>query len=129
MNNQITEKSKLYLVTRKDLSAGQQLAQTCHSLAQFSYDYPEDFREWVEKSNYIVVLSTENEESLKDIINQLKDNDLDHSVFVEPDLDNQVTALAISPKHTDWASRYLSSLPLAMKEYNIMSNQEDVTVT
>jgi hypothetical protein len=93
-------------------------------LAQFSYDYPQDFREWVEKSNYIVVLSTENEDSLKDIINKLKDNGLDYSVFIEPDLDNQTTALAISPKHSEWASRWLSSLPLAMKEYSIMSNQE-----
>jgi peptidyl-tRNA hydrolase len=97
-------------------------------LAQFSYDSPQDFRKWVEESNYIVVLSTENEDSLKDIINKLEDEGLDHSVFVEPDLDNQVTALAISPKHSEWASRWLSSLPLAMKEYNIMSNQEKQTV-
>lgn len=124
MNNQITKDSKLYLITRKDLSAGSQLAQTCHALAQFSYDNPQDFRKWVEKSNYIVVLSTENEDSLKDIISKLKDNSLDYSVFIEPDLDNQITALAISPKHSEWASRWLSSLPLAMKEYSIMSNQE-----
>ena len=61
-NTQIT---KLYTVTRRDLSAGQQLAQSLHSISDYSVQYPETFKKWNLTSNYIVALSTENEESLK----------------------------------------------------------------
>ena len=119
-NTQIT---KLYTVTRRDLSAGQQLAQSLHSISDFSVKHPETFKKWNLTSNYIVALSTENEESLKNIIGKLDKEGIEYTAFVEPDLNNEITSITISPEATEWCSRYLSSLPLAMKEYDVLSNQ------
>jgi len=40
--------------------------------------------------------------------------DIKHITFTEPDLGNQITAIAIEP--TDMARRICSSFPLALKE-------------
>ena len=96
---------------------GQTLAQTNHALSQFAYEKPLEFREWVEKSNYIVILSTDNEEQLKEITNKLIGSNIEFSKFTETDLDNQLTSIAISPFYSDEVGRMFSSLPLAGKEY------------
>ncbi len=117
MNRQIKNKDKFYLIIRRDLTVGEQLAQTNHALSQFAYEKPLIFREWVEKSNYIVILSTENENQLKEIKQKLIDQEITFSEFVEPDYGNQLTSIAISPEHSDVIGRMFSSLPLAGKEY------------
>lgn len=38
--------SKLYVVTRGDLSAGAQCAQSCHALSAFAHFEPEVHRSW-----------------------------------------------------------------------------------
>lgn len=95
---------------------GQTLAQTNHALSQFAYEKPLEFREWVEKSNYIVILSVDNESQLKEITNKLIEKNIEFSQFNEADLDNQLTSIAISPVYSDEIGRMFSSLPLAGKE-------------
>jgi Asp-tRNA(Asn)/Glu-tRNA(Gln) amidotransferase B subunit len=70
-----------------------------------------------------VTLSTENEQSLKNILEKLNKEGIDYSVFTEPDLNNELTSITISPEATEWCKRYLSSLPLAMKEYDVLNNK------
>ena len=119
MNKQIKNKDKFYLITRRDLTVGEQLSQTNHASSQFAYENPLEFREWVEKSNYIVILSTENEIQLQEIKQKLINREITFSEFIEPDYGNQLTAIAISPYYSDQISRLLSSLPLAGKEFKI----------
>lgn len=117
MNRQINNKDKFYLITRRDLTVGEQLAQTNHALAQFAYENPLEFREWVEKSNYIVILSTENETQLQEIKQKLINRGITFSEFIEPDYGNQLTSIAISPYYSDEVGCLFSSLPLAGKEF------------
>jgi len=42
--------------------------------------------------------------------------DIAYSRFHEPDLGNALTAIAVEP--TEKATRYVSDVPLAMKEFN-----------
>ena len=72
----------------------------------------------VEKSNYIVILSTENETQLEEIKQKLIDRGITFSEFIEPDYGNQLTSIAISPYYSDDIGRIFSSLPLAGKESN-----------
>jgi hypothetical protein len=46
---------------------------------------------------------------------KFKNSDILYSCFYEPDLDNQLTAIAIEP--TDNARKLVSNLPLLLKEY------------
>lgn len=100
------------------------MSQVSHNVAQFSYKNPEIFREWLEKSNYIVILSTENENQLKEIKEKLIEKEIKFTEFNEPDLNNQLTSIAISPLYSDEVGRMFSSLPLAGKEFN--SREEEI---
>jgi len=100
-------------VTRRDLDPGYQLVQSAHAVADFVLEHPAEAKEWHEQSNYIVCLSTENELSLIDLISKLTRNGIKHTIFREPDIDNQITSVAIAP--CEEARRMTSSLPLALK--------------
>ena len=103
--------NRLYVVTRKDLSPGSQIAQTGHSIAQFLLEHPEKSKEW--NNNYLVCLSTENEKSLNKLLEKLESFDIPISMFYEPDLDNQLTSIAF--QHNSESRKYTTSLPLALK--------------
>ena len=113
MNHQIT---KLIIITRRDLTPGSQAVQAAHAAIEFQYEHPEIAQEWNTNSKYLVFLSTENEDSLKEFIEKAKQREIKHSIFVEPDMGDQITAVALEP--TQMAQKLCSSLPLALKEYN-----------
>lgn len=96
------------------MAPGNQAVQASHSLIQFVFEYPETSSVWV-KNPYLVQLSVENEEKLYNLIRKLKKSNLKYSVFREPDLNNQVTAIAIEP--SDKTRKLVSNLPLMLKEY------------
>lgn len=60
----IGPQDKLFLVTRADLSAGQQAVQAAHALRAFAAEHPDIDREWYEVSNYLALLAVPNEERL-----------------------------------------------------------------
>lgn len=93
-----------------------QAVQSGHAAIQFQYEYPEIAKEWFKNSNYLIYLSVENEESLKNLIEKAELKGIKCSVFREPDISNEITAIALEP--SDATRRLTSSLPLALKEFN-----------
>ena len=69
------------------------MAQTVHSSNRFAYHHPELHREWIEKSEYVVNLSIDNEEQLQRLYYKLLDNGATVVAFHEPDIDNQLTSI------------------------------------
>lgn len=104
---------KLYLVTRRDLAPGYQAVQSCHAMRQFIADHPEVDAEWFTKSNYLVLLSVENEMELMKLLIVAADLGLRWSAFCEPDIDGAITAIAIEPHPK--AAELCKSLPLAFR--------------
>lgn len=91
--------------------------QSIHAGIQFVFDHPEYAKSWFEISNYLGFLSVSNEDELIKLIEKAKNNDIKHSIFREPDIDNQITAIALSPG--DKSRKLCSNLKLALKEgYN-----------
>ena len=84
---------KLITVTRADLTEGYQLAQSNHAVARFAYQFPNQFKDWIENSEYIISLSIDNEEKLQRLFYKLLDNDAHVVAFNEPDIDNQLTSI------------------------------------
>lgn len=107
---------KLTIVTRQDLSSGYQLVQTAHAMADFAIQYPKEFQQWHSSSNYLACLSTKDESSLRNLLHRLIAEGIKHVTFTEPDLENQITAIAIEP--SEMTRRICSSFPLALKECN-----------
>ena len=98
------------------MPAGYQAVQTSHSIADFAIEFPTIFREWHEKSNYIIQLSVNDIVDLQKLINKLELNNIRFTAFYEPDIDNQLTAICIEP--TEQARKITSSISLMLKELN-----------
>ena len=77
---------KMYILVRKDLSKSQQGVQGGHALAQYALEHPEEFKIW---NNYTICYLKVDHDYLK--IFQSKDK---FSCFYEPDIGNQLTAIA-----------------------------------
>ncbi len=91
---------RLYVLTRNDLGLAYQAVQGAHAVAQFMLDHPNN--EW--KNGYLIFLAVDNEDDLKEWRGHLQfENDevyddrkkVPFSLFYEPDLDDQLTAIAV----------------------------------
>jgi len=84
-------KKSLYVIIRDDLETiAHKAVQAGHAVAQFVLDYPQD--DW--NNNYLIYVVVENEEKLKFWKMKVEDNAMNFSSFSEPDLGNEMTALA-----------------------------------
>lgn len=89
---------RLYVLTRNDLGLAYQAVQGAHAVAQFIYNYPDE--EW--KNGYLIFLAVEDKDELEKWADKLLDDNyyqpqnkrVPFVVFREPDLDNEMTALA-----------------------------------
>lgn len=95
------------------MTAGYQSIQSTHASIQFIFEHPEISEVWF-KNPYLAQLSAENEDELKSLICKLQKLNIKHSIFREPDLGNQITAIAVEP--SDKARKITSHLPLMLKE-------------
>ena len=85
---------KLVTVTRKDLHPGDQLAQSVHSATEFAHKFPNQFQDWMTNSQYVVSLSANDENHLKEIYTKLEWFGANVVKFHEPDMENQLTSIA-----------------------------------
>lgn len=102
-------------MVRRDLHPGAQMAQSAHAMSQFAVEYPEQFKNWYENSQYVACLSIEDEESLLSLVEKLRSRGVVVSVFREPDYNHKATSIAIEA--CDQGRRLTGSLRLAQKEY------------
>ena len=87
--------------------------QSIHAAIQFKFEHPEISINWFENSNYLGLLSVENEGELIALTEQAKELGISYSIFREPDIDNQITAIALAPGPK--SKKLCSRLPLALK--------------
>lgn len=109
--------NRLTIISRNDITPGYQAVQSGHALIQFHYEYPEITKKWYSESNYLIYLSVQNEEELITLIAKLEKSQVKYSIFREPDIENQITAIAIEP--SEQTRRLTSSLPKMLREYSI----------
>jgi len=88
---------KLFIVVRADLPYNTSAAQVGHAIAEFSIKYPKDFQCWHEASNTIVVLQVPDILKLVEVIDRANFEAVRYASFHEPDLKNELTAIAFEP--------------------------------
>ncbi len=96
------------------MSAGYQAVQSMHAALQFAFEHKEVTVDWYKISNYLGLLSVSNENELLTLIDLARENNLRFSIFREPDIDNQITAIALEPGLQ--SKKLCSKLKLALKE-------------
>jgi hypothetical protein len=79
---------KLYVCVRKDLSHSQRAVQAGHALAEYMLNSSE----W--KNSTLVYLGVKGLRQLEHLKSKLEHAEIEHYAFHEPDLDNQITAIA-----------------------------------
>lgn len=82
---------KMYIIIRDDLSKSQQAVQGGHALATFMLSYPDLAQEW---GNHTIVYLKTNYEMLQVLKKTLPLADINLAHFCEPDINNELTALA-----------------------------------
>ena len=88
------DQAKLVVITRSDLTPGYQSQQSTHSIADFAYEFPQQFKEWKTTSNSIICLQVNNEKELNDLY--LKLSKLTSvTKFYEPDLNDELTSICL----------------------------------
>ncbi len=96
------------------MSAGYQAVQSMHALRQFTAEHPDIDKQWFETSNYLSLLSVANEHELIKIIEKASLQDIKYSIFREPDIGDQITAIALSPGPK--SKKLCSNLKLALRD-------------
>lgn len=84
-----------------------------HAALDFTLEYPEQVQSWHSISNHICILAARSEEDLIKLAHRLIKKGLHFVAFTEPDLNDEVTAIAIQPGKL--ARKATSCFPLALK--------------
>lgn len=69
---------------------------------------------WLLASNFLVIVAVRDEEHLLDLITEASRRGISRIAVREPDLDDEVTAVALAPGPA--AQKLCASLPLALRE-------------
>ncbi len=89
--------SKLYLITRRDLAAGLAAAQIAHAIVEWTTTRPpEEVERWRIESNTVVVCTVEDERELATLSELTSEDAIG---FRDPDIKNELTAIALLPSN------------------------------
>lgn len=84
-------------MTHAELSTGYQIAQISHVTAEFILAQPEISKNWSLTSNSLIALEATNAEHLSQLLEQAKALNITTVEFREPDMGDEITALAFAP--------------------------------
>jgi len=104
---------KIYIVTHQELSTGYQTAQSAHAIAELLMAEPVIASKWHRDSNSIIVLAAKNAKELFFLNEQSISAGLSPVIFREPDLMDEITAIAFAPSALN--KKFLRKLTLVGK--------------
>lgn len=81
--------SKLYIIVRKDLTPSQTAVQAGHAVAEYLLDDPQTWR-----NETLIYLGVKNLYHLEKWMNKLSDAEIKFIPWREPDINNELTAIA-----------------------------------
>lgn len=120
------ETPKLVTVTRTDIPEGYQAVQSTHAAIDFVFEHPTRAGPWHRDSNTLVMLTVKNVNGLRHLMRKCDYLRLAYTVFREPDIGNQITAICIEP-HPE-AYKMVAKLPLLIpktnESYNINQRED-----
>ena len=91
------ETPKLVTVTRTDLPEGYQAVQSTHAAIDFVFEHPTRAGPWHKNSNTLVMLTVKDTRGLIHLMRKCDYLSLAYTVFREPDIGNQITAICMEP--------------------------------
>jgi len=104
------EQPKLVTVTRTDIPEGYQAVQSTHAAIDFVFEHPTRAGPWHKESNTLVMLTVKNVSGLRHLMRKCDYLRLSYTVFREPDIGNEITAICIEPHPETY--KMVAKLPL-----------------
>lgn len=83
----------MYVLVRKDLTPPQQAVQACHAAIEATRQFLPAHAE----HPHLVLLGVKSQHQLENTAMQLRSRDIPFQEFREPDIDNELTAIATAP--------------------------------
>ena len=87
--------------------------QAGHAAIQFQWEHFDLAKDWFTNSQYLVYVTVPSEFHLEKLIRKAQQRNIKYSAFKEPDIDNQITSVALEP--CDETRKITSSFPLMLK--------------
>jgi peptidyl-tRNA hydrolase len=115
------ETPKLVTVTRTDIPEGYQAVQSTHAAIDFVFEHPTRAGPWHKESNTLVMLTVKDTKALIHLMRKCDYLSLAYTVFREPDIGNQITAICMEP-HPE-VYKMVAKLPLLIPK--IESNEQE----
>lgn len=116
---------KLTTIVRDDIDPAYKISQSIHSVTEFVNKHNDVYKEWNLNSNYLCCLET-SPGKIRDIIDLLEMLSIKYSVFLEPDIGNEITAITIEPMDDITHKKLFKNLNLANYEYRSSSSSKRV---
>ena len=110
---QISKGDFITIITRKDLTPGYKVVQSSHALADFAVKHYDEFKAWQFYSNYLCCLE-ESKFNIEIIRSKLDELKIKYSVFLEPDIGNELTAIAIESIPSELHKKLFKKLKLTL---------------
>lgn len=102
---------RMYFLVLRHLSGINKAVQTSHAIAEYSFRYHNytDFQDYVTKDKTIVMLDGGTHQDMVESQRILKENGIKHSYFLEPDINDAMTAICFLVDERIWnRENYLS---------------------
>ena len=100
--------NRLYIIGRADLPAGLRSAQAGHAAFSFALEHPKAMRKW--GNEYLILVEAPDKLRLHWFASKAKRLGIPVAEWREPDLNNELTAIALGP--TPLTQQLCSGLPL-----------------
>lgn len=94
------------------MNSGYKTVQTAHALADFAVEHPEEFKAWQLGSNYLCCLES-SLDWINDTIQRLNFYGVKFTVFREPDIGNEITAICVESLPKKEHKKYFKNLKLS----------------
>jgi hypothetical protein len=90
-------------------------------LADFIFQHGDIADVWHKISNYLIILSVPTEEDLHAVNKALCGLNISHTTFQEPDLGNELTAIAVEP--SDEAAVFCRQFKVAFRKKDMLNTE------
>lgn len=89
------DNQKLYIIVRADIPVGYRVAQSVHAAFRFATEYQWLTSKWMNVSEHICCVEVDTLTELESYVDLAEVYDVAHSTFHEPDMFDELTAVAL----------------------------------
>ena len=111
MNEKKNLKYRMYILSLRQLSPINKACQGVHSSLEYAKKYHDDpeYMKFIDVDKTLIMVDGGTNQDMLGIVEQLKELDINHSYFTEPDLNECVTSITFIADERVWDKKYFKT--------------------